>query len=134
MNSNRVLSGKTTANDTTNKGGSLTPFNYNTSIIDLNFDRMREIRTSTATEASFSLSGGAVYYDLSNPYDSYNWQNDRGGGGGVSSSSRNDLANFRLRRTADAPPRGRKFLITKNFRFYEPVKDAEMMAEFQNLR
>lgn len=130
MNSNRVLSGNKTANDTTNKGGSLTPFNYNTSIIDLNFDRMREIRTSTATEASLSTSG-AVYYDLSNPVENYYWQNDRGGG---VSSSRNDLTNFRLRRTNEAPPRGRKFLITKNFRFYEPVKDAEMMAEFQNLR
>ena len=132
MNSNRVLSGNKTANDTTNnKGGSLTPFNYNTSIIDLNFDRMREIRTSNGTEASLS-SSGAVYYDLSNPYENYYWQNERGGG---VSSSRNDLTNFRLRRTTEAaPPRGRKFLITKNFRFYEPVKDAEMMAEFQNLR
>lgn len=130
MSSNRALSGKSATSSSLNERGSLTtPFNYNTSIIDLNFDRMGEYR---------ALASGGVAGETHNMNDSTpnQWSGDHRT---MSWGSKNDqlATSYRAGQYRNAvvdASKNRKFLITKNFRFYEPVKDAEMMAEIQLLR
>jgi len=107
MDANRVLSGKTYSSDRS------TPFSYNTSIIDLNFNRLREIKSANLESGTAEIAEDS---------------------GRIEKAAKIETVFSRGNYRKNEALVKRKFLINKNFRFYEPVKDAETMVEFQLLR
>lgn len=101
---NRIPSSRTYSSE--NKSSSNYSFNYNTTIVDLNPFKKQFQQEHDDAQTRISH----IFYNPN--LDKVEDQR----------TFRNNLINKK------------KFLINKNMRFYEPVKDAEMLVEFQTLR